>query len=97
MKKRDNHAVWCMVGALVILFQLSTPGVDGICAVPNTTGDETVQKAFTVQIPFIANTGQADSQAAYIARTFGGALFVTRQGQLVYALSKSLAPHSALI
>ena len=43
----------------------------------------------TVQIPFIANTGQVDEQVAFIAKTFGGTVFVTHTGELVYALPKN--------
>ena len=40
-----------------------------------------------VRVPFIANQGQLDARVAYYVPTFAGTFFVTRQGQLVYALS----------
>ena len=40
-----------------------------------------------LRVPFIANEGQVDGQVAYYAPTFAGTLFVTQQGELVYALS----------
>ena len=40
----------------------------------------------TVRLPFIANQGQVDARVAYYAPTFAGTLFVTRRGELVYAL-----------
>jgi hypothetical protein len=40
-----------------------------------------------VRVPFVANQGQVDARVAYYAPTFAGTLFVTRRGELVYALS----------
>ena len=39
-----------------------------------------------LQIPFIENKGQVHEDVAYYAKTFGGAVFVTRDGRLVYSL-----------
>src|SRR5262245_47521487 len=37
-------------------------------------------------VPFVANAGQSDPRVAYSASTFSGTVFVTREGDLVYAL-----------
>ena len=37
-------------------------------------------------VPFVANEGQIDSRVAFYAPTFAGAVFVTRDGRIVYAL-----------
>ncbi len=37
-------------------------------------------------IPFVPNAGHLDARVAYAARTFAGTVFVTREGELVYAL-----------
>ena len=39
-----------------------------------------------VRMPFVANAGQVDARVAYYAPTFAGTVFVTRQGEVVYAL-----------
>jgi hypothetical protein len=39
-------------------------------------------------MPFISNEGQLDAQVKYYAKTFGGTVFVTGDGQLVYSLSR---------
>ncbi len=39
-----------------------------------------------IQIPFIANNGQVDKQVKFYASTFGGTVFVTKEGEIVYAL-----------
>lgn len=39
-----------------------------------------------LRVPFIANEGQTDPRVAYSAAGLGSTLFVTRQGDLVYAL-----------
>ena len=38
------------------------------------------------RMPFLANEGQVDARVAYYAPTFAGTVFVTREGQVVYAL-----------
>ena len=39
-----------------------------------------------LRVPFVANEGQTDPKVAFYAPTFAGTLFITRQGDLVYAL-----------
>ena len=46
-----------------------------------------VQEALAgLAVPFEQNTGQFEPEVAYLARTFAGAVFVTRDGRLVYSL-----------
>ena len=47
---------------------------------------EVIQKTKTLQVPFIANNGQMDEQVRFYAKTFGGTVFVTKEGEIVYAL-----------
>ncbi len=47
---------------------------------------EIIQKMQTLQMPFIANEGQVDEQVAFYAKTFGGTVFVTKNGEIVYSL-----------
>jgi len=44
------------------------------------------QKTQKLQMPFIANKGQVDEQVRFYAKTFGGTVFVTKDGEIVYAL-----------
>jgi len=44
----------------------------------------------SLQIPFITNTGQVSDEVKYYARTFGGTLYVTKKGDMVYVLSKTV-------
>jgi len=46
------------------------------------------KKLNTLSVPFIKNEGQTDREVKYYAKTFGGTLFVTEQGKLVYSLPK---------
>lgn len=41
-----------------------------------------------MHVPFIANQGQADEQVAFYANTFGGMVYVTKKGEIVYSLPK---------
>ena len=47
------------------------------------------QKTQKLQMPFIANKGQVDEQVEFYAKTFGGTVFVTKDGEIVYALPKT--------
>ena len=47
------------------------------------------QKTRKLQMPFIANNGQVDEQVKFYAKTFGGTVFVTKDGEIVYSLPKS--------
>ena len=42
-----------------------------------------------LQTPFIANNGQSDGRVAFYVNTFGGTVFVTKDGEIVYTLPKT--------
>jgi hypothetical protein len=44
-----------------------------------------LQKAVKLQIPFIENQGQVAEEVRFYAKTFGGTLFVTKNGEMIYA------------
>jgi len=48
--------------------------------------EEFVQKTQRLQIPFITNEHQMNERVAFFTNTFGGSVFVTRDGELVYSL-----------
>ncbi len=51
-----------------------------------------VQQAMqALAVPFEANGGQFDERVAFVARTFAGAIYVTRQGRIVYSLPGPVA------
>ena len=62
---------------------------------PTSIGDPKLDKAAfaqktrKLQMPFIANNGQVDEQVEFYAKTFGGTVFVTKDGEIVYALPKT--------
>jgi len=43
-------------------------------------------KAQTLPVPFIVNMGQLNERVMFYARTFGGAVFLTKGGEIVYSL-----------
>lgn len=54
-----------------------------------------LEKAFKIQMPFIENQGQiADEQVRFYAKTFGGAIYVTKEGEMIYSFVKSESNHS---
>ncbi|MBM2835626.1 MAG: hypothetical protein HW406_2787, partial [Candidatus Brocadiaceae bacterium] len=56
---------------------------------PKSSRYLSLPKTKKLQIPFIANEGQTDEKVAFYANTFGGSVFVTKDGEIVYALPKS--------
>ncbi|MBE7445935.1 MAG: SBBP repeat-containing protein [Planctomycetia bacterium] len=53
---------------------------------PKLNTAEITQRTKKLQMPFIANEGQTDEKVAFYANTFGGTVFVTKDGEIVYAL-----------
>jgi len=49
--------------------------------------EATTARLALMPVPFVANEGQWNADAAFAAPTFAGTLFVTREGKLVYRLS----------
>ena len=53
---------------------------------PKLDKTEFAQKTMKLYMPFIANKGQMDERVKFYANTFGGTVFVTKDGEIVYAL-----------
>jgi len=49
-----------------------------------------------LSIPFILNQGQADKKVKFYANTFGGTVFVTENGEMIYSLQKAERDRKAL-
>jgi len=50
----------------------------------------TIEKAFKLQLPFIVNEGQIpDESVRFHAKTFGGTVYVTNRGEVIYSIPKS--------
>ena len=66
-------------------------GLNSKSQIPNPTleKEEFAQKTQKLQMPFVANKGQVDEQVEFYAKTFGGTVFVTKDGEIVYALPKT--------
>lgn len=47
---------------------------------------EVVQKIKRLQIPFVVNKGQINETIKFYATTFGGTVFITKEGEIVYSL-----------
>ena len=53
---------------------------------PQLNKAEVAKRTTKLQMPFIANDGQTDERVAFYAKTFGGIVFVTKEGEIVYSL-----------
>ncbi|MBI2440111.1 MAG: SBBP repeat-containing protein [Lentisphaerae bacterium] len=87
--------VWVPAGMGLMLGALSAGGDDPLGArQPRQVGPVATSGALgaLARVPFIQNQGQvADQQVLFYARTFGGAVYVTAEGALVYALPRGAA------
>ncbi len=52
----------------------------------NPSKKELIQEIQKLQAPFIANSGQVDERVRFYAKTFGGTVFITKEGEIVYSL-----------
>ncbi len=51
--------------------------------------DKVKAKLVSLSIPFIENTGQIENdEVSFYAKTFGGTVFITKEGDIVYSLPK---------
>ena len=55
-------------------------------ATTEPSNHQILTKMSALQVPFMANEGQLDKEVRFYARTFGGALYVTEKGEMVYSL-----------
>ena len=75
------------ITAFILLFIFNYSAIGSV--VKEKDKKEILNKAYTLKIPFIENKGQIkDENVKYYAKTFGGAVFVTKEGKLVYSLPK---------
>jgi len=83
VKRYKKAAITAFI--LLFIFNYSAIGA----ALKEKDKKEILNKAYTLQIPFIENKGQIKGESVkYYAKTFGGAVFVTKDGKLVYSLPK---------
>ena len=92
MKKRDHIFTFSIVISLLFGFAFPLFAQEGTGKPSNKAVNQKIGK---LQIPFIANEGQADKKVAFYANTFGGTVFVTNEGEIVYALPKALGVESS--
>src|SRR3990167_7155378 len=82
-----NHfkSYLCILSFIAFLL-LFTPVLTANEPATKPTNQEFKQKTAKLHMPFIANNGQVDEQVKFYAKTFGGTVFVTKEGEIVYAL-----------
>src|SRR3989339_465945 len=88
MKKR----IWAFaIPAVILLAVFLVPSLltSQSAVMDKPSKEDVAHKMRTIQIPFVANNGQVDAQVKYYANTFGGTVFVTKDGEIVYSLPKS--------
>ncbi len=88
-----NSNKWLMVIACLLMVQAlpafahySDAGVGGFSPSPVSEYKSVGAKMAGVRMPFVGNEGRMDERVRFHARTFGGEVFVTRDGAIVYNL-----------
>jgi hypothetical protein len=74
------HMAVCLVLAMTVACTVK--------ANPTINKSEVNEKVGKLHMPFMANRGQCDERVSFYAHTFGGGVFVTRDGDLVYSIPK---------
>ena len=85
MKKR----IWAFaIPAVILLAVFLVPSLltSQSAVMDKPSKEDVAHKMKSIQIPFVANNGQVDAQVKYYANTFGGTVFVTKDGEIVYSL-----------
>jgi len=85
MKKR----IWAFsIPAVILLAVFLVPSLltSQSKVMDKPSKEDVAHKMQSIQIPFVANNGQVDAQVKFYANTFGGTVFVTKEGEIVYAL-----------
>ncbi|TVM00546.1 MAG: hypothetical protein CV087_13155, partial [Candidatus Brocadia sp. WS118] len=96
MSKMKNAVLVVSVALLLITVLVNTILAEhGHKGKPSNA--EVMQKTQKLQMPFVANEGQIDERVAFYARTFGGTVFVTKDGNIVYSLPHTAAHASPLV
>jgi hypothetical protein len=78
-----STGVLCYVSTAVLTLFL---GQSVFAATPASDVARAKERLSGAYVPFIANSGQSDSEVAYYAATFTGTVFVTKDGRIVYSL-----------
>ena len=81
---RTRKAVAFSLFLLMVLFSANLFAGNGVAS---NVSKATVSKGVAgLQMPFMVNQGQVDEQVLFYANTFGGTVFVTQEGAVVYSL-----------
>jgi hypothetical protein len=76
-------AAFVLTGFLTLFPLVDQKGVNKL------SKTDIIQTTKKIQIPFIANNGQTDKRVMYYANTFGGAVFLMNDAEIVYSLPGS--------
>src|SRR3989304_481007 len=84
-----KNRVWSFaIPAVILLAVFLVPSLltSQSAVMDKPSKEDVAHKMQTIQIPFVANNGQVDKQVKFYAKTFGGTVFVTKDGEIVYSL-----------
>jgi len=71
---------------IILILSLVFSGLGMVNAKESEPSEKIKVSLAKIQLPFIENRGQVHEDVAYYAKTFGGTVFVTKDGRVVYSL-----------
>src|SRR5215467_4648840 len=78
-----TSSIWLLASSLAVLPLAASYSVH--TSAPPTPA-QVAGRLNHLAVPFVANAGQSDPRVAYYAPTFSGTVFVTGDGEVVYAV-----------
>ncbi|MBI5234331.1 MAG: hypothetical protein HY880_08250, partial [Deltaproteobacteria bacterium] len=75
------------------IFALAAPS--GAAPAVDFSKRDTLQKAQKLRMPFIKNEGQEDENISFYSKTFGGTVYVKKNGDIIYSLPEVRAKGAA--
>ena len=84
-----KNRVWSFaIPAVILLAVFLVPSLltSQSAVMDKPSKEDVAHKMQSIQIPFVANNGQVDDRVKFYAKTFGGTVFVTKEGEIVYSL-----------
>ena len=81
LRKRLSQLLIVFLGVLILMLSMESH-----VGLTKSEKPKITPMMAKLHIPFIANKGQTDRNVKYYANTFGGTVFITKEGEIIYSL-----------
>ncbi|MBN1827476.1 MAG: hypothetical protein JW958_14570 [Candidatus Eisenbacteria bacterium] len=86
-----RHRIFALLPAVILVGSIAGAAPDGADRIAPQDRESIGARLAELDVPFIENRGETDPRALYYTHTFGGDIFVTEGGDIVYAIPKGKA------